>query len=242
MRDPELDRILEEWQKADPRDFGQLIRWLTFFARRYEKAKKPADRRFWILQQLDFLSRFGDSLCPGDQLKPVRHLILALIDLDRGVVSPTLMPPYGAYPKPVSEMLFRARMAAAMQMYHESGQKLTGEGRAASLAILHAGTPDIEIGTLENWRQAFLKGDPETDIGTFYYRLWTNPKSGLVVGPSEGASGTDDPQANIDMVIYDLLHPGKFVWSAGGRMRTKAQYAEWLASTASLIRTIGSMG
>jgi hypothetical protein len=56
-------------------------------------------------------------------------------------------------------------MAAAMQMYHESGQKLTGKGRAASLAILHAGTPDIEIGTLENWRQAFLKGDPETDIG-----------------------------------------------------------------------------
>jgi hypothetical protein len=165
VRDPELDRILEEWQKADPRDFGQLIRWLTFFARRYEKAKRPADRRFWILQQLDFLSRFGDSLCPGDQLKPVRHLILALMGLDRGVVSPTLMPPYGAYPKPVSEMLFRARMAAAMQMYHESGQKLTGKGRAASLAILHAGTPDIEIGTLENWRQAFLKGDPKPISG-----------------------------------------------------------------------------
>ena len=232
--DPELDRIVDEWQKADPRDFGQLIRWLTFFARRYEKAKeKPAERRFWILQQLDLLSRFGESLCHGDQLKPVRDLMFRLICLDRGVTSPILMPRYWEYPKPIGEMLFRARMAAAVQMYHEDGMKIRP---AASRVIRQANTPDVNVDQIENWRQAFLNGDPETDIGAFYYHLWTNPKSGIVAGPSESASGTDDPQADIGVAVFELFHPGERVGCSGGALRTKTQYAEWLARMAVQIR------
>ena len=130
------DQLLKEWEAADPRDFGQLIRWLTFFARQYEKAKKTAERRFWILQQLDFLTRFGKSLCANDQLKPVRRLMLALIGLDRGVESPILTPRYWAYPKPIAETLFRARMAAAVQMYHETGKRISPS--SVSLVITQA--------------------------------------------------------------------------------------------------------
>jgi hypothetical protein len=231
------DQLLKEWEAADPRDFGQLIRWLTFFARQYEKAKKTAEHRFWILQQLDFLTRLGESLCPNDQLKPVRRLMLALIGLDRGVESPILTPRYWAYPKPIAETLFRARMAAAVQMHHETGKRISPS--SVSLVISQAKTPDVGEGSLENWRQAFLRGDPETDIGAFYYHRWTNPKSGIVVGPSESASGTDDPQADIDMAVFDFLHPGERVGWSGGALRTKRQYAEWLARTAGLIRSMG---
>jgi hypothetical protein len=238
---PEQENLLNEWKTSDPTDFGQLIRFLTLFALRYEKAKKPDHRRFWILQQLDLLTRFGESLCPGDQLKPVRDLIMAMMGLDRGVESPMLMPRYWTYPKPIVETVFRARMAAAVQMYHESGMKIRS---AASLVIRTAGTPDVEVGQIEDWRQAFLRGDPETDIGASYYHLWTNPESGIVVGPSESASGTDDdPQADMDVAVYDHLHPGELVGWSGGALRTKAKYAEWLARTADRIRNqLSSIG
>jgi hypothetical protein len=232
------EELLKEWESLGTRaaTHGELIRWLTFCARGYAKAKKPTERRFWILQQLGLLSRFAESLCPGNQLKPVRDLVFGLAALDHGVQPDLLTRPYGAKPRPFSELRFRARMAAATQMYHESGMKVRS---AARKVTSEAGTPDVDIGQVENWRQALRTGDPESDIGAYYYYLWTHPRSGVVVGPSESASGTDDPQADIDAAVFELLHPGERVGWSGGALRTKIQYAEWLARTAVRIRSIG---
>ena len=238
MMDDWDERLWDAWIARDSRDFGEMRRWLTGWNAHYARSKNPADRRACMLAQLQVLSEFAEALCPGE-LTPIRHLILALLSLGRGVQSDLLIIPKWEKPKPITEALFRARMAAATQMYHETGKKLTGDDGAASLVIRQAGTPDVDIGQLENWRQAFLRGDPETDIGALYYHLWTNPKSGIVVGPFEGASGTDDPQANIDVAKHDYFHPGDLVWSSGGRARTKAQYAELLARTAGQIRMLG---
>jgi hypothetical protein len=212
-----------------------MKRWLTGWNKRYASAKTAIDRRYSILAQLEILSDFATALCPGDQLKPVRQLILALIGLDRGIQTDLLRPPHGAKPRPISELRFRARMAAATQMYHEDGTRIR---KAASDVIRVAGTPDVEVDQIEDWRQACLKGDPETDICAFYYHRWTNPKSGIVVGPSESASGTDNPQADIDAANYDSFHPDERVGWSGGALRTKTQYAEWLARTASRIRSM----
>jgi hypothetical protein len=227
----------EEWFRREPGDLGAMKEWLKKFARGYGAAETDRDRRFYICGQLEILSDFAETLCPGDQLKPVRHLILALLSLDRGVQPDLLQRPYGAKPSPIGEIEFRARLAAAAQMYRAAGIRSIRE--AAKRAKRKAGVYDLKWEQIEDWRQQFQKGDPQTDIAAAYYHRLINPGSAIVAGPSESASGTGDPQSDIAAAVRHQLKPGDLVAWSGGALRTKEKYADWLAKTATILKNKG---